>query len=107
MQANFSNALLLRRILEMDLGLWYKGFCCQRLEAPDANIPQPGCWSQHTDSWLTYHDFNTQSLSDMERTLDSVLEERVKKIALPSRGIAHTFAAIVAYLLVLMLKVSL
>lgn len=98
MQANLSNALLLHRILEKDLVSWYKKFCCHWLEVPDTQTPHIESCS---GSRPPYTDL--QSLLDMEFPKFRPLASPVSQF----QTIAPIVAFMMAYLLVVVIKVSL
>ncbi|KAF5319662.1 hypothetical protein D9619_008641 [Psilocybe cf. subviscida] len=108
MQANPSNILIRRRILEMDIASRYRRLCNQWLSVRNAQSPSIGSESQHddTDSGLPH---GWPSLSDMKfpnvQRPDG-LKFGPKWQSLPRTDISG-IAFTMAYLLVIVIKVGL
>ncbi|KAF5310992.1 hypothetical protein D9619_007719 [Psilocybe cf. subviscida] len=99
MQANSSNMLMHHRILEMDLISWYKRFCYEQLELPEAQSPHPHSWFQYTQIKLRY-------LSDIESPANT--SERMRGLLdPPSKTIVSALGFMVAYLLVVVIRTPL
>lgn len=106
MQANLSNLLIRRRIIEMDLFSRYKGLCWRLLTAgPNAEFLPNGFWSQHTDSH-SFHDW--PSLSEVK--FPSFREPDTPMVGLDRQSLPEAavkgIAYMVVYLLVIAIRVS-
>ncbi|KAF5309936.1 hypothetical protein D9619_010222 [Psilocybe cf. subviscida] len=102
MLAKLSSTLIRRRILEMDVVSWYKRFCYEKLEVPDAQSPHVRSWALYTGFRSPKH-IQLRYLSYMGSPT-GVLGTGEKMIAPPSYTIIHALAFMTAYLLVVVIK---
>lgn len=104
METELTNKLIHRRLLEMDLVSWYKRYCHQQQQFFDAQFQHTGFWCQYTGSWSPH--IELQSLLDVEFPA-GILGKGVTELIPPPQTIAFTVASMMAYLLVVAVKVCL